>query len=74
LQNGLRTARLEALGSNTAEIARLVKVDQASVERMAEHCDSAFDEGFHARQLGRSLPVTALDNFDQNCMMAFMQG
>lgn len=60
----------------TAEIARLAKVDQACVERMAERCDSAFYRLMKVFMRGsyeRSLPVTGLDTFDQDSMMAFIR-
>lgn len=60
----------------TAEIARLAKVDQACVERMAERCDSAFYRLMKVFMRGsyeRSLPVTGLDAFDSDSMMALMQ-
>jgi cytidylate kinase len=60
----------------TAEIARLAKVDQACVERMAERCDSAFYRLMKVFMRGsyeRSLPVTGLDTLDADSMMAIMQ-
>lgn len=60
----------------TAEIARLAKVDQACVERMAERCDSAFYRLMKVFMRGsyeRSLPLTGLDTFDADGMMALMQ-
>ena len=60
----------------TAEIARLAQVDRASIERFDERCDSLFSRRMKVYMRGsfeRSLPVTGLENFDADRMVAFMQ-
>lgn len=60
----------------TAEIARLAHVDRESVERMDERCDSLFYRLMKVYMRGsfeRSLPVKALDQFDADSMVAFME-
>jgi CMP/dCMP kinase len=60
----------------TAEIARLAQVDRASIERFDERCDSLFYRLMKVYMRGsfeRSLPVTGLENFDADRMVAFMQ-
>lgn len=62
--------------SLTTEIARLAEVDQASVERVDERCDSRFYRLMKVYMRGsyeRSLPVTGLDHFDADSMVAFIQ-
>jgi cytidylate kinase len=60
----------------TAEIAKLAQVDQASVERLDERCDSLFYRLMKVYMRGsfeRSLPVEGLSHFDADSMVAFMQ-
>lgn len=60
----------------TAEIARLAQVDRASIERFDERCDSLFHRLMKVYMRGsfeRSLPVTGLESFDADRMVAFMQ-
>lgn len=60
----------------TAEIARLAHVDRAAVQRVDERCDSLFYRLMKTYMRGsfeRSLPVNALDQFDADSMVAFMQ-
>lgn len=60
----------------TAEIARLAQVDRASVERFDERCDSLFYRLMKVYMRGsfeRSLPVSGLEGFDADRMVAFMQ-
>ena len=60
----------------TAEIAKLAQVDQASVERMDERCDSLFYRLMKVYMRGsfeRSLPLEGLGHFDADSMVAFMQ-
>jgi cytidylate kinase len=60
----------------TAEIARLAEVDQASVQRLDERCDSLFYRLMKVYMRGsfeRSLPLKGLDHFDADSMVAFMQ-
>ena len=60
----------------TAEIARLAQVDCASVQRLDERCDSLFYRLMKVYMRGsfeRSLPVTGLEGFDADRMVAFMQ-
>ena len=60
----------------TAEIAKLAQVDPAVVERMDERCDSLFYRLMKVYMRGsfeRSLPLTGLDQFDADSMVAFMQ-
>jgi cytidylate kinase len=62
--------------SLTAEIAKLAQVDQASVERLDERCDSLFYRLMKVYMRGsfeRSLPVKGLDHFDADSMVALMQ-
>jgi cytidylate kinase len=62
--------------SLTAEIARLAKVDHIQVERMDERCDSRFYRLMKVFMRGsyeRSLPVTGLDHFDSDSMVAFIR-
>jgi len=62
--------------SLTAEIARLAHVDQTQVERMDERCDSRFYRLMKVFMRGsyeRSLPVTGLDHFDSDSMVAFIR-
>jgi len=60
----------------TSEIARLAHVDPAAVQRCDERCDSLFYRLMKTYMRGsfeRSLPVNALDQFDADSMVAFMQ-
>lgn len=60
----------------TDEIARLARVDRASVERFDERCDSLFYRLMKVYMRGsfeRSLPVEGLEQFDADSMVAFMQ-
>jgi cytidylate kinase len=60
----------------TDEIARLAKVDRASVERFDERCDSLFYRLMKVYMRGsfeRSLPVEGLEHFDADSTVAFMQ-
>jgi len=60
----------------TAEIARLAQVDRAQVQRLDERCDSLFYRLMKVYMRGsfeRSLPVTGLEGFDADRMVAFMQ-
>jgi cytidylate kinase len=62
--------------SLTAEIARLAHVDQASVERVDERCDSLLYRLMKVYMRGsfeRSLPTTGMDRFDADTMVALMQ-
>ena len=59
----------------TAEIARMAHVDQESVERVDEHCDSRFYRLMKVFMRGsseRSLPVPGLDTFDADRMVQLM--
>jgi cytidylate kinase len=60
----------------TCEIARVAKVDQSVVERMDERCDSAFYrlmKVFMRGSMEQSLPVSGMDHFDADSMVAFME-
>lgn len=62
--------------SLTAEIARLARVDQASVERVDERCDSLLYRLMKVYMRGsfeRSLPMAGIDRFDADAMVALMQ-
>jgi cytidylate kinase len=62
--------------SLTAEIARLAQVDHTEVERLDERCDSLFYRLMKVYMRGsyeRSLPVTGLDHFDSDSMVAFLR-
>lgn len=62
--------------SLTAEIARLAQVDQASVERVDERCDSLLYRLMKVYMRGsfeRSLPTAGMDRFDADTMVALMQ-
>ena len=62
--------------SLTAEIARLAQVDQASVERVDERCDSLLYRLMKVYMRGsfeRSLPTAGLDRFVADTMVAIMQ-
>ena len=62
--------------SLTAEIARLARVDQASVERVDERCDSLLYRLMKVYMRGsfeRSLPTAGIDRFDADAMVALMQ-
>ncbi|HEV2687849.1 MAG TPA: cytidylate kinase-like family protein [Bryobacteraceae bacterium] len=62
--------------SLTAEIARLAQVDHTEVERLDERCDSLFYRLMKVYMRGsyeRSLPVSGLDHFDADSMVAFMR-
>jgi cytidylate kinase len=60
----------------TAEIAKLAQVDRASVERLDERCDSVFYclmKVYMRGSFERSLPVSGLENFDADSMVAQLQ-
>ncbi len=60
----------------TGEIARLAKVDPAVVERREERCDPLFyrlGKVFLRGSYERSLPVSALEHFDADTMVALME-
>ena len=60
----------------TCEIARVAKVDRSVVERMDERCDSAFYrlmKVFMRGSMEQSLPVSGMDHFDADSMVAFME-
>ena len=60
----------------TAEIARLAKVDQASVERVDERCDSLFYRLMKVYMRGsfeRSLPVANMRAFDSDSMVKMLE-
>jgi cytidylate kinase len=62
--------------SLTAEIARLAHVDQASVERVDERCDSLLYRLMKVYMRGsfeRSLPTAGMGPFDADTMVALMQ-
>ena len=62
--------------SLTAEIARLAQVDQASVKRVDERCDSLLYRLMKVYMRGsfeRSLPTAGMDHFDSDTMVALMQ-
>lgn len=60
----------------TGEIARVAKVDHSVVQRMDERCDSLFHrlmKVFMRGSMERSLPIRAMDHFDADAMVEFMQ-